>query len=275
MNLMPITIRCVRDYAKLFTMSDKKNLLIKSLEILGLNYDEAVVYIELLKQPATHLRLSHATGINRTKVYRIVQTLNEKSLVARQIDDSGATLHVTDPSLLEVALLASENKVKKQRQTFEDIIGDLLILHSNSRKAFTTRTYKSINGFKQMLWHELKAEGEILVFGCGTIEALVPDRKWAEEYREKVGVAGNQTRELMNRDLSSKDFTNVMDFKQVYRYRIIPCEVLPLENQVAIYDNTVATYHWQQDEKIGFEVLNASYADMMRNMFEHYWEKAS
>lgn len=40
------------------------------------------------------------------------------------------------------------------------------------------------------------------------------------------------------------------------------------------YNGTVATYHWREGERVGFEIVSAPYADMMRQMFEHYWQLA-
>jgi hypothetical protein len=50
---------------------------------------------------------------------------------------------------------------------------------------------------------------------------------------------------------------------------------LAIEHQVSIYNDTVATYCWRHEQKVGFEVINHSYAMMMRQMFEQYWKLAA
>ena len=57
-------------------------------------------------------------------------------------------------------------------------------------------------------------------------------------------------------------------------HRKIPSNILLLESQISVYNDTVATYHWRREQKIGFEVINKNYAHMMRQIFEHYWSIA-
>jgi hypothetical protein len=46
---------------------------------------------------------------------------------------------------------------------------------------------------------------------------------------------------------------------------------LNIEQQIAIYNDTVSVYHWRDDQKVGSETINKAYADTMRQMFESYW----
>jgi hypothetical protein len=47
-----------------------------------------------------------------------------------------------------------------------------------------------------------------------------------------------------------------------------------MEHQVTVYNDTVATYCWRNEQKVGFEVINQANADMMRQVFELYWDQA-
>lgn len=264
-------------HAKLFTMLDNKNKVLKSLKKLGLSGEESLIYIEVLKSPKTHLRLSHVTGINRTKVYRLVEQLEKKSLVTRRTDDRGTFLTATDPMNLEVDLVAREEDIRKQREAFRNVLPSLSEIQEQGDSAFVVRTYEGPEGMKQMLWHELKAENEIVIFGSGTTEELITDHYWAERHRQLSARAGYKTRELMNQDADSRpvDFTQHAEFMDIYKHKRIPYSVLPLSNQTSVYNDTVATYYWRHDQKIGVEIVNRAYAEMMRKMFEHYWDMAS
>lgn len=263
-------------YAKLFTMLNNKNIL-SYLCSLGLSTDEAAVYLELLRGPRSHLELARATGINRTKVYRLADELEKRSLVTTRTDDSGTLLAAADPRTLEVELVTREETLKNQRAIFHHLLPTLEAIGSGDESVtnFSTQTYEGVEGFKQMLWHELKTENEILIFGSGTIENLVDSKRWAEKHRTMTIEANYSVREILNPGRKSKDFTKNAYFKSHhYQERFISPEILLLNQQVAVYNNTVATYCWRNAHKVGVEVTNASHATMMRQMFEHYWSVA-
>jgi sugar-specific transcriptional regulator TrmB len=254
--------------------SNNIDTIVIQLRELGLTSEQAKLYIELLKEPATHLRLAHATGINRTKVYRIIDDLEKRSLVTRRTDDRGSFLVAADPSTLEVELVSKEESLKSQRVAFNSLLPTLQQIKANEASGFIVQTYEGAEGFKQMLWHELKAEGENLIFGSGTIEDLVPDGRWAEKHRAQTVDANYLIRELINPGEKDKPFTLNEAFMDRYTYRNIEVDILLLKNQISIYNNTVATYHWRNDQKVGVEVINDNYAAMMRQLFENYWQIA-
>lgn len=259
-------------FDKLFTMLNNKDTIVSQLHLLGLSRDEATLYLELLKEPSTHLRLAHATGINRTKVYRLASELERRSLVTRRTDDRGTFLVATDPATLEVQLISQEQKVQRQREAFTALLPMLTPLQQRGNSHFAVHTYEGEDGFKQMLWHELKAKGENLIFGNGTIEDLVSDRRWAEKHRAMTVQTNYNVREIINPRTKTFPFTLNDDFvKQHYAYRLISPEIVRLQNQVVIYNNTVGLYHWRQEQKVGVEIINEAYANMMRDVFEHFW----
>jgi hypothetical protein len=255
-------------------MLNNKDRLVSQLQILGLQSDEARLYLELLKEPSTHLRLAHATGINRTKIYRIASDLEKRSIVSKRTDDRGTFLVAADPASLEIEVAAQEEKLKGQRAALSSLLPTLQTIKLRETSGFIIHTYEGVEGFKQMLWHELKANKENLIFGSGTIEDLVPEHHWAEKLRAMTVDAGYHIRELLNPGEKDEPFTLNGAFMSRYTHREIPRTILLLENQTSIYNNTVATYHWRNDEKVGFEVINESYATMMRQLFEQNWRNA-
>ncbi len=248
--------------------------ILQKLLMLGLVVDEAKLYLELLKEPSSHLKLAHTTGINRTKVYRLVSDLEHRSLITRRTDDRGTFLVAADPSTLETMLITQEEKVKHQREAFRQLLPMLSNLQQGGARECIVHTYEGKEGFKQMLWHDLKTKGEKIVFGKGTIDDLVGSTPWAEKYRAMTVEAGYTIREILNPRYVKLPFTNNKDYWERYRYREIQNEVFLLKNQIAIYNDTVATYHWYNGQRVGFEVINKNHAHMMRQIFEMYWKLA-
>ena len=253
---------------------NNKDIIVEQLRTLGLTTEEARLYLELLKEPSTHLRLAHATGINRTEVYRLADDLEKRSLVTRRTDDRGTFLVAADPTTLEVEMVTQEKRIEHQRAAYVSLLPSLEQLKHHDTNGFVVLTYEGVEGFKQMLWHELKTKDENVILGSGTIEDAVPDHAWAEKHRAMTVEAGYSIRELLNPGEKDKPFTLNDTFMDRYTHRTIPREVLTLQDQVSVYNDTVSTYHWRDGEKVGFEVISRAYANMMRQVFERYWALA-
>ncbi len=260
-------------------MSDNRDAILQQLNKLNLDQEEAKVYLELLHGSSTHLRLSVITGINRTKVYRLIENLEKRSLVARRTDDRGTFLVAADPATLEVALVTQEEIIKQQRAVFKQLLPTLESFKSSSGHAFVLRTYEGIEGLKQMCWHELKTRGELLGFGGQTIEDLIINHRWAEKHRALAAEAGYLVREILNYDIdkpafTQRNFTENRKYMNHFHWRQLPSSVVYFNEQTVIYNDTVAIYHWREDQKVGVEIISPSYATMMRNVFENYWKVA-
>lgn len=260
--------------ATLSVVTNNQDIFLHGLKQLGLNVDEARIYVELLKEPATHLKLSRATGINRSKVYRLVEDLVKRSLITIRSDDLGTFLVAADPSTLEVELITNEERIKSQRATLSRLVPLLTSIKSGESREFIVHTYEGEQGFKQMLWHELKTRGEIVIFGSGTIHDLVAQVRWAGKFYEHAAEAGYTIRELLNPNDEMDPF--LVNLKRIdrFKHRSISSNIVPLKSQISIYNDTVATYHWREKQKVGLEIINKDYAQMQRKVFEHYWQIA-
>lgn len=259
-------------------MLNNKEVILRQLRKLDLSSHEAVLYFELLRGPSTHLKLSRITGINRTKVYRLITQLEQRSLVARRTDDRGTFLVVTDPSTLEVNLIEKETNLHKQRAIFSELIPNLGALQAPGGKDFIVNTYEGYSGLKQMCWHELKGTGDTYSLGNGTIEEISGDPAWAKQHRERQIARGYRSLDLINYNYTTETLPDLASQRliesKLYDYRVLSPDILTFDSQTVIYDDTVAIYHWKHDEKVGVEIISKSYANMMRGVFKFYWNLA-
>ncbi len=257
-------------------MLNNKNSILLQLYRLGLTADEGRVYLALLEQPMSHLEIARKTGVNRSKVYRIADELEKRGLITENQDETGKHLLANDPANLEIVIKTDEETVERKKQTLKSALPDLQALFTSgalpSESDFEVNTYEGVDGFKQMLWNELKTKNEILIFGSGSIQDLVNSTRWAEKHREETIKSNYKIREILNPDGKPSDFTNNKDFiEKSYSRRLIEGSILPLAHQPCIYNNTVAIYHWRDGKKVGCEIINKSFADMQRTIFENYW----
>lgn len=221
--------------------------------------------------PNTHLQLARATGINRTKVYRLIEQLEQRGLVSRRTDDRGTFLIAHDPEVLEANLIAEEERIKHRRQLLSRLTPELQAVRYDATNPFAIHTYEGVEGLKQMAWHELKTKGELLVFGNSTFEDIVGDHRWSEKLREKVVAKGYKTREIFNDPNKRPDFTRMQEYMNLYDARRIPEVALPVATPMVIYNDTVAIYQFTDGKRVGVEIINTGFAHTMRSIFESYW----
>jgi hypothetical protein len=259
-------------HVKLSDMSDIKNDILYALKELDFSEAEATVYYELTRRgPLTHLQLSRITGLSRTRVYRIVELLYARGVVVRKTDDDGTAVAVNNPETLELAIAADAEKLQARQKAYRHIqpLLDELVALGRPPLTFSLRTYDGVTGFKQMLWNELKARDELLIFGDGTIEDLVGSRHWAEKQREMTVQGGYKIREIANAPIVP---TKNRAFTDNITTRRIDEAILPLRHQIIIYNDTVSTYCWRDGQKTGIEIVNQPYAQTMRAIFARYWD---
>jgi DNA-binding MarR family transcriptional regulator len=259
-------------------MLNNQNDIMAMLRTLKLNSDEAKMYVELLHGPSTHLQLSRATGINRTKMYRLAEQLEKRSLISRRTDDRGTFLVASEPSALEVKLITQEEELRLQRNTLKALVPLLAQVPGSDSRAFVVRTYEGQAGLKQMCWHELETEGELLALGNGTVEQLVGDDAWADKQRDRQIAKGYRSRELVNWEYTPEVLPDLTSQKisdaDIYSHRVLSPDIIKFDNQTTIFNDTVAIYHWKYEQKVGVEIISPTYAQMMRQIFEYYWELA-
>jgi len=253
-------------------MLNKKNIQ-KQLTALGLTNDESKIYLELLKKPNTHLQLSRITGVERAKIYRLANDLERRSLISKRTDDRGSFLVACDPKTLEVDLITQEERLKEKRNLLTELLPILSTLPARDTSDFVVNTYEGEEGIKQQLWHELGRKSEMVIFGGGVLEELIGDKKWVEKHRENTAKSKYALRELLN--FVPEFITKHTDYFAIYSFRQIPETLLKLDNPFAVYDNTISFYHRHKGQQVGVEIVNASFAYLMKQMFEHYWQQAT
>lgn len=88
-------------------------LIIEDMKKLGLSEYEVKAYIKLLEQyPVNGYVLSKNSGIPRSRIYEVLDSLKKKQIVFEQIEDNTTLYHPLEPSLL----------ISKLKNNFEDIL---------------------------------------------------------------------------------------------------------------------------------------------------------
>ncbi|HKR81683.1 MAG TPA: hypothetical protein VJR27_01650 [Candidatus Saccharimonadales bacterium] len=243
------------------------------LHLLGLSEDEAAIFVCLLGAPKPLLEVSRITGITRSNVYRIADKLIEKSLAHEVTSINGRALVSVRPEALELLVVEQEKEAKASRENYSQ----MLPLLSNLKERdtlFATQTYVGVAGLKQMLWNELKSQSEILMFSYGQLELAV-GQHWAEKYRAESVRRGLMHRSIENIKARPLPLHGPGGFANRYIMRELPPDVLAINHEMTIHDDTISFYNsWDDHVLVGTEIKNPFLANFMRQMFEHYWQLA-
>lgn len=253
-----------------------KQIITSKLEQFGLDAVEVGIYLNLLERGAkTPLDLSRETNINRSKIYRYLDRLKAKRLVEEADKGRGLTLNAASPDSLELLILEKEQQVRNQKDILPELIKELSSLSACGGKAgFEVKHYHGTEGLKQMLWNHLAAKKEILVFGYENRNNIA-GKAFAETIRQEQVDRKITKIEIENvTDQGKYWYTNVANWGKYYRSRYMPPRILTIKQYLVIFNDTISILNWADGNKVGVEIANASFADMYRQIFHHYWEIA-
>lgn len=249
------------------------------LKNLGLTEQESSLVVTLVqKGPSTILSLSRLTGINRTKIYRLVERLEKIGLINEIIDENKKLLKPVELNKLELFVKQEEQKVNRLRQTLPEIASLMPVVSTLTHPTTKVIFYRGEEGVRQQGWNTLSAKSEIVGFTY-RIYAEITGQKFAEDWANEIVNRNLHFREILC-DEYFKSTKDQIKHKQVtldnknFETRYIPNRILKIPHQMDIYDNVVSIYNWYEGEVFGVEIYNEKVAAMQKQFFEIVWKMA-
>jgi sugar-specific transcriptional regulator TrmB len=244
---------------------------------LGLEAEIADIYLALhANGPQTISELSRSSGVERTRIYRLIDTLMEANLIELESHYKRGVIKAAPIANLNILISQREQELK----SLQDELGLIeQVLGRNSLSSPSTRVqfYHGTAGVKQMYWNETKAEGEVLAILHENMQVKTDSR-----FFERWAVQCNQ-KDMTFRGIISDDFlasqalwyTNHTNEKlQNWQSRYISPDAFPITHGTIIYDNVVGYFNWKDDEIFGIEIYNAEIAATQRQLFELLWKQS-
>ncbi len=252
-----------------------KQLIQQHLALLGLDETEINIYVNLSSLGAqTPLELSRKSGLNRSKIYRYLERLKDKKLIEDVDTGWGLKIQVARPQNLELMLKEKEAELKEQKEIIPALLTELKALAPKLQEGFQIKSYHGVEGLKQMMWNQLSAKGEILQFTFETRNEVV-GKNFAEKVREEQVLRGIRLYEIENATDQGKFwYTKVRDFSRYYESRHISPKTLAIQQNLAIYNETVSIMNWLGENKSGLEIVNLAFAKTQREVFWEFWRIA-
>lgn len=250
----------------------EKSELKRYLRRLGLSIEASAIYLDLIEHAeSTPLLLARRTGINRTKVYRVVEELERQKLVRQEVGDKTTRVSPAPIAQLGERLKERQRRVAELTREWEQVETELGQLGEAQKAETKVRYYRGKSGIEQMVWNVLSAKTEVVGYTTRDLTDFVGSKFMGEFVVEFV------RRRLSMRDVYGDEYqTNKharYDWGERVVSRYVPNKILTIPHQMDIYDETVSFYRFVEGEVFGVEIINPAVATMQKQLFELAWEK--
>lgn len=243
-------------------------MLKSDLQHLGLSKDETNVYLTVVELGGAFASsIARRAKVPRVNCYHILDKLKKKQLITSYTKD-GTKFFVAEPPQVLI------NQQEEKLELAEKIVPELLKLTNVDAFKPIIRSYEGVEGIKAIFDQTLEAKGEVL--GYTNLEALgefLPD--YLPDYTKKLVKRKIKARFLTPSTAKARKFINKFypkDFPQeLVEILFVNPKEFDFQNQISIYDNSVAIISLNPDEQIGILIESAVYAKTQRAVFNLSW----
>lgn len=224
--------------------------------------------------PQNISELSRNSGVERTRLYRLIDTLKGTNLIDVEVAYKRSIFKAAPVSNLQILISKKEQEVLQlhaELTNIEHIFGQDVLRSPVTRVQF----YKGDDGLKQMIWNQTrykKTENlSILYENMQHRTQLAFFERWVRKINEEKivcrGIISDHfldTQRTWYANHSNERIAN-------WQARYVPDSVFPITHSMVIYGDVVSYYNWKDGEIFGIEIYNEEIADAQRQFFEMLW----
>lgn len=237
----------------------------KSLHDFGLGEEEAKVYLTGLSLGSTTiLNLSKKSGISRTTVYSLINSLSQKGLFRVNIRGFKKTYEAENPEKLEQML-------KFKIENLKNSIPDFLSIYNLKETEGNIRYYEGLGSIKPLYLESLNdvlPQDDYLVI-TNQEQWFSIDQKYFTEYKEKRAKLSINTRLLFQDSLIAREHKK---FEKNFNEKI---KILPADTELNVdfvcTPKRVIIFQTKQPY-IAISIENKFVIQLYKNLFEIIWK---
>lgn len=242
---------------------------------LGLSSEIADIYLALYAYgEQTISELSRHSGVERTRIYRLMDELQASNLVEVESQYKRQILRPSPVSNLQILLAKREQDLRELYRGLDDLKEKLSNTPHNS--ATKIQAYRGVEGLKQMFWNQTRTETENLSILYENMQGrtkLTFFERWARVMQERhvqsrsiIGDNFVQTQQDWYKRNTNKRMAN-------WEGRYVPDGVFPITHSTTIYNDVTSYFNWKDGEIFGIEIYNEQIANAQRQFFEILWNQ--
>jgi DNA-binding Lrp family transcriptional regulator len=228
--------------------------------------------------PQTISQLARHSGVERTKIYRLMDRLTELSLIEAEVHYKRTILKAAPVANLRLFITKQEESLRDLKEELGSV--EQLLVHTASLNSPTTRVqaYQGSDGLKQLFWNQTKAHGETVAILYENMQSrtnLTFFERWAQRCNELGltfrGVVSDHFVTSQNQWYAAHHNERLIHWKARY----VPGAAFPIRHSTVVYNDVVMYYNWLDEEIFGMEIYNQEIADAQRRFFELLWERGT
>ncbi len=243
----------------------EKEKIVELLHQIGLSQNEACVYFSLLASgPSPVLKIAKASGVKRTTVYPVLDSLQAQGLVRSESTGLKQKFAAEDPSKLEQVLNTRHSALKEH-------IPEIRSLYISEDSASTVKQYKglrAVKGVYENILKNFKPKDYCLVIGdVERWQAL--DENFFMNHIEARAKLGVQTR-LMFSDSKKAQWRRQYAKNFNEQVKILPPDVA-FDTHLMLTPDTLLILQLNEP-LVGFVIENKATMKMQKQLFEIIWD---
>jgi sugar-specific transcriptional regulator TrmB len=234
--------------------------ILEALEKIGLNLNEAKIYLALLElKEAQAGEISKKTQINRTTVYDSLERLIERGLVSYIIEANRKVFRPINPDRLL-------DNIKEKENTLIEILPDLKSIFEQVKEEEESDLFRGKKGIKSIL-NDMLNYKEYLAFGSSGnfLKIMKHDFHLFQKNKKKLRIKA--------RVILSHSSRNTEQVKVSYsQFKFIPDE-FTAPTTTFVYDKKVAVIVWSE-VPIATVIISKEVSQSYGRYFELLWKIA-
>lgn len=235
------------------------------LERLGLNKNEAKVYLGLLKKgQATASELVKSIGVHRNIVYDNLEKLIDKGLVSYVIEGTKRKFIAEKPQSIIEFLETKKKNLDEEIQSATSLLPQINALLSTNKSEQETFLFRGTRGIKKILQDMLLSK-EFWIIGVSNASVDILGETYWTNFNQI-----RKSRRIKEHLLFNADFKNTVGIsKSLSDRRKLPPELIQV-TELMIFDDQVAIVVYSS-EPMGVVIKNKEVSNSFKKQFDFLW----
>lgn len=244
---------------------------IKDLSVLGFDKNESATYLAMLEiGPSSILEIAKKSGINRSMLYAIIDSLIAKGIVYKSMRGKKVHFVAREPEVLKTLLARNIKQIDK-------LLPNLKALAAKGDFKPSLTFHEGLQGIKQVYLGAVHSKEKKLYAFVG-VESLLSktqelEKFWDEEFkneRRKRGVFGQL---LIPNNTAGRKF-KAKDNKNFRESRFVDAAQFNFPAEILMYDNIVAFISYTKYEEFAVSIESQTIAETLKMVWLLVWNSS-
>lgn len=237
----------------------------KNLKILGLNDNEAKIYLAILEMgEATISRISQRSKIKRTTVYLPIRNLKEQGLIGQAKKFGQMRYFARDPKKLTEIMEEKKEKLNK-------LMPSILAMNKVLDQKPIVRYFEGHQSAKQIYDTALEFRDQELLSWDASDEQIIQNNNFAKEFAAKRLKKKVKLKTIVPKTIADLE-THKNNQQKICQTKYAPDNMYFGKTEIILYGkNKVGIIVF--DEELGIIIESQSVHDTLKSIFNILWEK--